>query len=482
MNYGIVRRVLGNILKIEAALMLIPIGLSLVWQEFSTASAFIWSALITLAVGIVLGTAQADYTSIRIREALLIVTLTWVSVAVFAALPYLFTGTITDITKALFESVSALTTTGATVIDDVENLPRGLLFWRSLTLWIGGMGILVLSLTILPTLGVSGLQIYKAELPGPVADKIVPKLADTAKILYFVYGGMTALLTVLLIFGGLNFFEALQFSFSTVSTGGFSIYNTSITRFSSNNFVMFIISGFMILSGVNFSLFYNLRQGRFRRVMHNTELRFYAALLGIAAVAVTLNLYQNVFSSLFDALKHALLQVSSIITTTGFASTNFDQWPAFSKLILFLLMFTGASAGSTTGAIKLIRVIIAGKFIKREIAQLFHSHAVVPITINGQVVPDETIRSVCAFLFLYFAVFAVSSVLLALEGVGMVSAASAAAAALGNVGTGFGVVGPTHNYSQFSPAATGLLTILMLLGRLELFAMIAIFTPSFWKQ
>ena len=213
MNYGIVRRVLGNILKIEAALMLIPIGLSLVWQEFSTASAFIWSALITLAVGIVLGTAQTDYTSIRIREALLIVTLTWVSVAVFAALPYLFTGTITDITKALFESVSALTTTGATVINDVENLPRGLLFWRSLTLWIGGMGILVLSLTILPTLGVSGLQIYKAELPGPVADKIVPKLADTAKILYFVYGGMTALLTVLLIFGGLNFFEALQFSF-----------------------------------------------------------------------------------------------------------------------------------------------------------------------------------------------------------------------------------------------------------------------------
>ena len=482
MDYGVVRKVVGSVLKITAGLMLIPLCLSLFWREFSVSAAFMWSALITFAVGTALGASQADYKSIRIREALLIVTLVWISVSICGALPYLFAGAITTIPDALFESTSGFTTTGATVIDDVESLPRGILFWRSLTLWIGGMGILVLYLTVLPALGVSGQQIYKAELPGPVADKIAPRLADTARILYVVYGGMTAVLTILLMFGGLAFFDALQFAFATVSSGGFSIYNSSITKFNSNTFVLITISVFMILSGVNFSLYYDLRKRRFKSVFQNTELRLYGALLLLATAAVMFNLYQNVFESLFEAFKHALVQVSSIITTNGFASANFDQWPDFSKLILFFLTFTGASAGSTTGAIKLFRVVIAGKVIKREISQLFHPRAVIPVTMNGRMVSKETIRGVCAFLFLYLAVFAASTLILSLEGIGMASAASTSAAVLGNGGAGFGVVAPIHTYSQFSPAATLFLTFLMLLGRLELFTLIAIITPSYWKQ
>ena len=481
MEFGTVRKILGNILKIEAALMAVPLTVSLLWLEAS-AMAFTWSIIITAAAGIALGVGRVEIKEIKIREALLIVTLAWILVSVFAALPYVFSGTIPDLTEAFFEAVSGLTTTGATVINDVEILPRGLLFWRSLTSWLGGMGILLLMLTVLPSLGVVGLQIYKAELPGPTADKLVPRLADTVKILYLVYGGMTLLQTILLLFGGLSLYDSLLFAFATVSTGGFAPYNTSLARFSANSYVIIIMSVWMILSGVNFGLYYDLWRGRWRNAVQNSELRFYLALTGISIVVVMWNLWPRVSGSLFESFKHALVQVSSIITTTGYSSADYNQWPDFSRSVLFILMFTGACAGSTTGAIKLIRVIIAGKLIKREVAHLLHSRAMVPITVNGYVVPEETTRSVCAFLFLYFALFAAGTAVLSLEGIGMVGAASAVAAALGNVGPGFGAVGPAHTYSQFSPWATVLLTVLMILGRLELFTMIAIISPKYWKQ
>ena len=287
------------------------------------------------------------------------------------------------------------------MINDVEILPRGLLFWRSLTSWLGGMGILLLMLTVLPSLGVVGLQIYKAELPGPTADKLVPRLADTVKILYLVYGGMTLLQTILLLFGGLSLYDSLLFAFATVSTGGFAPYNTSLARFSANSYVIIIMSVWMILSGVNFGLYYDLWRGRWRNAVQNSELRFYLALTGISIVVVMWNLWPRVSGSLFESFKHALVQVSSIITTTGYSSADYNQWPDFSRSVLFILMFTGACAGSTTGAIKLIRVIIAGKLIKREVAHLLHSRAMVPITVNGYVVPEETTRSVCAFFFVF---------------------------------------------------------------------------------
>jgi len=480
-DFGTVRKVLGNILKIEAALMVVPFTVSLLWQETSIL-AFVWSIVITAAAGILLCFGKAEIKEIRTREALLIVTLAWVLVSLFAALPYLFSGAIHDPTEAFFEAVSGLTTTGATVIDDVEILPRGILFWRSLTCWLGGMGILVLTLTVLPSLGVVGLQVYKAELPGPTADKLVPRLADTARILYFVYGGMTVLQTILLLFGGLSLYDSLLFAFTTVSTGGFSQYNTSLAGFSTNTYAIIIMSVWMILSGVNFGLYYDIWRGRWRNVFANSELRFYLMLMGIGVVGVTWSLWSRFSYSLFESFKHALVQVSSIMTTTGFTSANYDQWPTFGQLVLFLFMFTGACAGSTTGALKLIRLVIAGKLIKREVSHLLHSRAMVPITVNGYVVPEEMIRGVCAFLFLYFALFAVGTVIISTEGIGMVGAASAVAATLGNVGPGFDAVGPAHTYSQFSPWATVLLTILMLLGRLELFTMIAIITPGYWRQ
>ncbi len=481
MDFGLVRKILGNILKIEAALMAVPFTVSLLWRE-PAAIAFVWSIAITAAAGILLGLGRVEIKEIKTREALMLVTLAWVAVSAFAALPYLLSGAIAEPTEAFFEAVSGLTTTGATVIDNVEILPRGILFWRSLTSWFGGMGILLLTLTVLPSLGVVGFQMYKAELPGPTTDKLAPRLVDTVKILYLVYGGMTLVQTIMLTAGGLSLFDALLLTFATVSTGGFSPYNTSIAPFSANSYVIIIISVWMILSGVNFGLYYDLWRGRWRRVIQNSELRLYLALVTIGVFAVAWNLCSSLAYSWFEGVKHALVQVSSIVTTTGYTSVDYNQWPAFSKLVLFLLMFTGACAGSTTGAIKLIRLIIAGKLVKREVAHLLHSRAMVPITVNGYVVPEETIRSVCAFLFLYLALFAAGTVILSAEGISMATSASAVAAALGNVGPGFGAVGPAHTYSQFSPWATMLLTALMLLGRLELFTMIAVITPGYWKQ
>lgn len=481
MDFGLVRKILGNILKIEAALMVVPFTVSLLWQE-AAVMAFVWSILITAAAGMLLSVGRVELRDIKTREALMIVTLAWILVSVFAALPYLLAGTITDPTKALFEAVSGLTTTGATVLDNIDIQPRGILFWRALTNWLGGMGILLLTLIILPSLGLVGLQMYKAELPGPTADKLAPRLADTVKILYVVYGGMTLLQIVTFVCGGLSLYDAVLFAFATVSTGGFAPYNTSLAGFGGSSYVIMIISVWMILSGVNFSLYYDLWRGRWRNVLRNSELRFYLAVVMIGVMAVTWNLRANAYYSLFESFKHAFAQVSSIITTSGFTTADFDQWPTFSKLTLFMFMFTGACAGSTTGAIKLVRIVIAGKLIKRELFHLLHSRAKVPITVNGYVISEEVIRSTCAFLLLYFAIFAAGTVILSLEGISIGSAASAAAATLGNVGPGFDAVGPTRTYSQFSPQATVLLTLLMLLGRLELFTMIAIITPGYWKQ
>jgi len=481
MNFGIVIKSLGNILKIESALLLVPLTVSVLWHEPST-SAFIWSVLLTAGAGIILSLVPGNPRQIHIREALCIVTAAWIVVSTFAALPYVLSGSIPNFADAFFEAVSGFTTTGATVMDQVEKMPRSILFWRALTQWVGGMGILVLMLAVFPAIGVGGCQIFKAEVPGPIADKLTPRLVDTVKILYFVYGGITILLTVLLLFGGMSLYEALVFTFATVSTGGFSIYASSLGTFADNNYVLLVLSLFMILSGVNFALYYELRQGKWRNVVQNSELRLYLLIISLSVLGISLNLYRNVLSSAFESFKHALVQVSSIITTTGFTSMDFDQWPTFSKLILFTLLFVGGCAGSTTGSVKVIRILIAGKLIKREIARMLHPRATVPVTINGHSISHATISSVCAFLVAYLAFFITGTLLLSLEGIGIVSAASAVATTLGNVGPGFELVGPAYTFSSFSSAGITLLSFMMLLGRLEIFTVAAIFTPSFWRQ
>lgn len=482
MNSGLVARVLGNLLLIEAALLSIPLGISLFYHEQGAVLGFLLSMGIMGLVGLFASNLKAPASRVKSREALMIVTLGWLVASFFGSLPFVFSGSVPSLVDAFFETVSGLTTTGSTVIDNVEILPRGLLFWRSFTHWLGGMGILVLTLAILPTLGVGGFQIFKAESPGPSPDKLAPRIAATTKILYTVYLAIT-MFQILVFYGaGLSWFESFVFTFGTVGTGGLSIYNDSLARYSSNGLLINAIAIGMIVSGVNFSLYYDLWKRRWRQVLKNSELRLYLTIVVVSVLAISLNLYGRVYHNIGETVKQALFQVSSIITTTGYSTVDFDLWPSFSKGVLFLLMFVGGSAGSTAGSIKVVRLLVAGKVVKREISKTLHPQIAAPITINGRIVAPEIVSGVASFYFFYLAVFILGTLLISLEGIDMFSAMSSVAATLGNVGPGFGIVGPARTFSVFSSWSKLLFSLLMLLGRLELFTLLVIFTPSFWKE
>ena len=342
------------------------------------------------------------------------------------------------------------------------------------------MGILVLALAIMPSIGVGAHQIFKAETTGPISDKVAPKLKDTAKILYIAYLGITVLQTILLMLGGLSLYESLIHTFGTVGTGGFSTKNTSVGAFNSS-YITMVIGIFMMLSGINFSLYYELYKGRFKHFFGNIELRAYLSIIAVATLLITFNIY-SIYGSIFESIKHAFFQVSSIITTTGYSSVNYDLWPPFSKAILFFLMFVGGSAGSTGGSIKVIRIVILFMFVRREIKKLLHPRALIPIQLNNKMLSTDVVSGVTGFFFLYMALFAAGTILLSLEGIDFTSAASAAASSIGNIGPGFELVGPFNTYSFFSSPSKYLMSLLMLFGRLELFTIFILFTPSHWTK
>lgn len=480
MNYGIIIKVLGDLLLFEI-IALIPSLIISLFTGGKDLLAFAYSILLLLLIGFPMTKVSVKTKRIKARDALLIVTLGWVFASFFGALPFVFSSSIPSLVDAFFETVSGFTTTGATLLSDIEVLPKGILFWRSFTHWIGGMGILVLTIAILPAIGVGGYQIFKAESPGPITDKLVPKIKDTAKILYTLYLGLTILQTALLCFGGMSLFESLIHTFGTVGTGGFSSRNSSVGAFKSS-YIVFVIAIFMIASGINFPLYYEIIKGRWKNVIKNSELKLYLGIIGISTILITLNLYGKVYSSFFETFKHALFQVSSIITTTGYSTTDFNKWTDFSKGILFLLMFVGGSAGSTGGGIKVIRLLIMGKLVKREILKQLHPRAFIPIKLNGKITQSDVVVSVTSFFFLYMVIFALSTLLISLEGIDFFSSASAVAATLGNIGPGFEMVGPTQNFGFFSPLSKILFSLLMLFGRLELFTVFLFFVPEFWKN
>ena len=479
MNYGMVLRVIGNLIVFEAFSMVTALAVAFYYKS-SDIYAFVNTIMIMLVVGYPLSKLKVKNKDMKHKEAISIVTFGWFVVSAFGALPFIFTGALPSFTDAFFETVSGLTTTGASVITDVEILPRGLVFWRSFLHWTGGMGILVLTLAIMPTIGVGAFQIFKAETPGPVADKLVPKMKDTAQILYTVYLGITVIEVVLLMVGGMSFYDALVNTFGTVGTGGFSNYNASIGHYQ-NHYFYFVIGFFMVASGVNFSLYYELYRGRVKTIFSNSEFRVYIGIVIAATLLVFFNILGR-YESIPATLNQAFFQVSSIITTTGYATTDFDLWPDFSKGILFLLMFVGASAGSTGGSIKVIRLIILFKLVKREVLKILHPRATIPVQINGKMLNTDVISGVTGFFFLYMLLFVGGTLLVSLENVGLVSAASAVAATLGNIGPGLDFVGPTKNYSLFSDATKWLLSFMMLFGRLELFTFFIVMTPSYWKK
>jgi trk system potassium uptake protein TrkH len=477
MDISFVRRVMGNLLVVLSLSMLPSLGWSIYYME-GDSTAFLFSITITLLCGIVLRYKSTRKKEFGIKEAFLTVALGWILAGVFGALPFVFFGAVGSFTDGFFEAVSGFTTTGATVINDLEVIPHGILFWRSFTHWLGGMGIIVLFLAILPQTGASGIYLFKAEVPGPSVDKISSRMTHTAKILWLIYLGITVVQTLLLMVSGMNLFDSLTHTFGTVATGGFSTKNQSVGAFY-NPISEIIIILFMLISGINFNLHYQLIKGQWRKLFSDEEFKYYIGTFLISSILIAINL-KSVFVSFFDLLRTSSFQVASIMTTTGFCTANFDEWPDFSRLLLLLLMFFGGCAGSTAGAIKHIRFLTMFKYCYRELIKMLHPKAVIPVKINGKPVPDDVIRGIAGFCFLYIALFLVGSLFLLLLNIDMLTAVSAVAASLGNIGPGFALVGPYYTYAQFPHMAKLVLSVLMLLGRLELFTIIVCFMPEFW--
>lgn len=480
MNYRTIMKVIGYVLMVES-LLLVPSFFIGIYTGEGDALAFGITILLTLSIGFLLSRIRAQKKVLSIREGLIIVTLSWINISIFGALPLYLTDSTPTYINALFETVSGFTTTGATVISNVEGLSHGILFWRSFTHWIGGMGILVFSLAILPALGVSGFKLYKFESSGPVSSKIVPKLKNTAKILYTIYLSLTIVEVILLKIGGMSFFESVVYTLGTVGTGGFSTKNNSVAFYDST-YIHMVIAIFMTLSAISFSNYYGLLNGKVKEFFKDEETRLYLGIQGLAVVLMAINLYLTTYDSLGLAFRDSYFQASSVMTTTGYSTVDFDLWSPFNKTILMTLMLVGGCAGSTAGGMKVIRILVLFKMIKREVMKTFHPRAVVPIKINGKVVSNETVSSIQSFTAFYMIIFIISVIIISLEGVDLWSSVSSVISALSNIGPGFGFIGPTRTFGEYSQLSIFYLTILMLLGRLEIFTLFALIAPKKWRN
>lgn len=480
MNFRMIFKNIGTVLFIEAAAMMPSLVVSLIYRQ-GDAMSFLLTILILLLVGLVLNGIKPVTRNIYSRDGFAIVSLGWLIVSFFGALPFIFSGAIPAFIDAIFESVSGFTTTGSTILKQVEGLPKGILFWRSFTHWIGGMGVLVLTLAVLPSVKGSTLHIMKAESPGPNPEKLVPKMGQTAKILYTIYLVLTAILVSLLVIAGMPLYDSLIHAFGIAGTGGFSSRNLSVGAYN-NVYAEVIITVFMFLFGVNFALYYQSLKGNLKSAMRDDEFRFYFGTVLAAIAVITINLYGNVFDSVGESLRHASFQVSTVITTTGFSSTDFNLWPVFSKSVLVLLMFIGASAGSTGGGIKCIRCVVLFKMVKREVGKVIHPRSVYTVKINGKALGEESLSGIAAYFFVYISIFVMSVLVVAFDEKGLVSTFTAVATTIGNVGPGLEMVGPMGSFADFSVLSKAVCTFDMLVGRLEIFPVLILFAPTFWKR
>ncbi len=475
--------ILGTLLFFLGLSMIFPIAWSLYFRD-GDLLALVLSMVLTVSTGALLyyffRPTDEDDPGLSHREGFMVVSFGWILGALFGALPYLFSGVIPNLTGAFFESISGFTTTGATVLSGLDELPRGVLFWRSFTQWLGGMGIIVLSIAILPLLGVGGMQLYKAESPSR-QDKLKPRIAETARTLWIVYIIISIVNFIMLLAGGLDVFNALCHTFSCMSTGGFSTSDASVGQFNSA-YVDGVITFFMFAAGVNFTLHYALLTGNFLGVFKNSELRFYTGLTLVAMLLVVFDLHFHIMNDLGGCLRYASFQVVSILTGTGYVTADYDKWPDLSKAILMLLLFSGGCVGSTTGGIKCLRIMLVLKHAYVELYRLVHPHAVKSVKLGSRIVYPETMASIWGFFILYLSLTAVCFVVLSATGLDAVSAFAAVAATIGNVGPGFGTVGPTLTYAELSVAAKWILSFCMLAGRLEIYTLIILLVPEFWKK
>ncbi len=478
MNRSMIPYILGWVLLCEGALMLLPAAVAVYYGEQAVWAFVITIVFCALTGGLLIRRKPQDRV-FYLRDGFVVTALCWILISLVGAVPFLLSGSVSHPVDALFETVSGFTTTGASILPEVESLPRGVLFWRSLTHWIGGMGVLVFLLTLLPLTGGSHVNLMKAESPGPQVEKLVPSVQSTAKILYCIYIALTLIQIVLLLAGGMPLFDSLTISFGTAGTGGFGIKNDSMASYSP--YLQNVCTVFMILFGVNFNFYFLLLFRRGKRAFEMEEVRWYFAIILISIVIITCNI-RGMYDTLRHALRDAAFQVGSIITTTGYSTTDFDLWPGASKTILVTLMLIGACAGSTGGGFKVSRLVVLCKTIRKEMRQVLHPKSVGVTLMDGKPVPHEVLRSINVFMVAYFLIFAASTFLISFDEFDLVTNFTAVAATLNNIGPGLAAVGPARSFALFSPGAKLVLIFDMLAGRLELLPMLILFGKETWKR
>lgn len=479
MNYAIVFRLLGYVMLIEGALLLLPAAASWIYGEWFVLGVFLITAAVSAAIGYALRGIKPKSKMFYMREGFAATSLSWIVISIVGAVPFVVAGCIPNPVDALFETVSGFTTTGASILPGVEDLPKGILFWRSFTHWIGGMGVFVFIMAILPMMGGSTMNLMRAESPGPSVSKLVPRVRDTAKILYGLYMAITVLGVIMLCLCGMPLFDSLCTTFGSVGTGGFGVKNSSIGGYSP--LIQNAVTILMILSGVNYTVYFCLLSRQFKEAFSIEEVRWYFLIIFASALTIAWNI-RPLYATLGETLRHSFFQVGTIITTTGFATTDFNMWPQLSKTILLLLMMIGACAGSTGGGIKVSRVLILFKAIRKELSMMIHPRMVKKIKMDGHNLSHETLRSTNVYMTAYFIVLFVSLLIVCLDEYDLSTNFTAVLATLNNIGPGLELVGPTQNFALFSPLSKCVLMFDMLAGRLELFPMLVILLPSCWKK
>lgn len=478
MNYSIVLYILGCVLKFESAFLVLPALVGLIYREHASVS-YLAVAVLCLILGVLLTHKKPRSTNLYTREGFVAVALSWIIMSIFGAIPFVLTGDIPFYVDALFETISGFTTTGSSILTDVESISKASLFWRSFSHWIGGMGVFVFIMAILPMMGGSTMNLMKAESPGSSVSKLVPHVKDTAKILYGIYIAITICEATILRALGMPLFDSLTTTFGTVGTGGFGIRNDSIAGYSPA--IQITITVFMILSGINYTAYFYILTGKIKELFKIEEVRWYLAIIFGSVAVITWNV-RSLYPTFSETLRHAFFQVGSIITTTGYATTDFDLWPALSKTLLVTLMFIGACAGSTSGGIKVSRILILLKTIRKELSLIIHPRQVKKIRMDGHPVDHETLRSANVFLVVYFVLLLTSMLLISVDEFDFSTNFTSVVTVLNNIGPGLNLVGPTQNFSIFSPFSKFVLMFDMLAGRLELFPMMILLMPSTWKR
>lgn len=480
MNLRLIGKTLGAVWVFEALAMALSALVSLIYQERSGVY-FIYTVLLLLVLGVPLLLLKPNNKVFYARDGFAAVAFVWITMSVFGALPFLFSGEIATFEDALFESISGFTTTGASILTDVESMSKGMLFWRSFSQWIGGMGVLVLALAMLPSLGARSVHLMHAESPGPRPGKLVPKLAQSSRILYLMYLAMTVLQVVLLLIAGMPLFDALIHTFGTAGTGGFSSRALSVGAYG-NVWIEVIITVFMALFGVNFTVYFLLVRQKFGLALKNEELWFYGGVMLVSILAIIPGIIPLYGGNFAQALRYSSFQVSTIITTTAYVTTDYNLWPLYAKAILMALMVCGACGGSTAGGLKCVRLLLLLKAFRRELRRILHPRASSHVMLDGALVKEEIMSGVMTFFFTYVIIIAGATIIVSLDGHDFLTTFTAVLATISNIGPGFGLVGPTGSFAMFSPFSQVILSILMLAGRLEIFPLLVLVIPSYWRR